>query len=323
MATTFKDKYFQCVHNLEDIDMPDYPKTEVNYFADFVELLVMFSNQDGISYGDVQDRFFGEPDENNTPEKNDTNESFIDEIFDLIKERMALYGNSYPFLLDEEHVFCLKDNLSANQKLYLFLLLSSSLDIFRAFIVELTTDFESLSLKAIQAFLPNAIVKAFGKNSEYRGTAIEKIRKLAQDIGLPVKEYELKHVGAKNVQERGLDIVGWLPFLDNCQNKVVFLCQCACGKNFEYKQHDTRRFENYYEFYKTRPQHTLFLPYSLINPKEKRFYHSDYIENEYLIFERLRILNLISENKDILDGLESKELLDISTNRKYGRLNEK
>lgn len=310
MAMTFNEKYTKSIKNLADIDLPDFSKEDTNFFADFVELLAAFSNEDGVSYGDIQDRFFGEPDESNSPENNDANESFIDGIFDLIEERIAQYGDSYPFSLKEGQVFVLKEGLSTNQKLYIFLLMSSSLDIFSAFNSELTTDFETLSLKTIQSFLPNAIIKPFGKNSEYKGTAIEKIKKLARDIGLPIREFELNQIGDRNVQERGLDIVGWLPFADNCQNKVIFLCQCACGKNFESKQHDTRRFENYYEFYKTMPQHTMFIPYSLINPKDGKFYHSDYIEKGCLMFERLRILNLISLDGSIFDRFKSKELIE-------------
>ena len=310
MEMTFNEKYSQCIHNLSNISLPDFSRDETHYFADFIELLVVSANKDGVSYGDVQDRFFGEPDENNTPEINDDNESFIDSIFDLIEERIALYGESYPFLLNEEKVFLLKENLSINQKLYLFLLFSSSLNIFNVFSTELTTDFETVSFEAIKAFLPNATVKAFGKKSEYTGTAIEKIRKLSSDIGLHIKQYELDCINRKNVQERGLDIVGWIPFSDRCQNKVVFFCQCTCGKNFEYKQHDTRRFENYYEFYKTRPQHTLFIPYSLVDPKKDMFYHSDHIEEGFLVFERLRILSLMSEDESVWNSLESKKLLE-------------
>ncbi len=308
MAMIFNEKYAKCVQALKDIDMPDFSRDETNYFADFVELLTVFASEDGISYGDIHDRFFGEPDENNTSEKNDSNESFIDSIFSLIEERTNLYEASYPFSVNERLVK-LKDNLSTRQKLYLFLLMSSSLDVFKSFNSELTTDFETLSLKAMQAFLPNAIVKPFGKNTEYKGTAIEKIKKLAQEIGLPTKEYELTQIGKKNNQERGLDLIGWLPFPDNCQNKIVFLCQCACGKNLEYKNHDTNRFENYYVYYKTKPQHTLFVPYSLINPKEGKFYHSDYIEENCLLFERLRILNLIANEKNLAE-LKSIELID-------------
>ena len=109
-------------------------------------------------------------------------------------------------------------------------------------------------------------------------------------MDLEIDDYELNQVGERNNKERGLDIIGWIPFEDKCGNKIIFLCQCACGKQYESKQHDTRRFENYLNFYKTKPQHTMFIPYSLINVRSKKFYHSDHIEKDYLIFERKRIL---------------------------------
>lgn len=215
MAMTFNEKLTCCISKLMDIDKPDYPMNEANYYVDFIELLALFSGKDGIAYGDINDRFFGEPDENNSSEQNDINESFIDGLFLLIEERIVQYGDLYPFMIVNEYTFVLKDEISYNQKIYLFLLLSSSLDIFKSFISELTSDFESLSHNAIQHFLPKAIIKSFGKNSEYTGTAIEKIKKLAEDIGLPIKDSNFNCIGSRNVQERGLDVVGWLPFTDN------------------------------------------------------------------------------------------------------------
>ncbi|PGH40608.1 MAG: hypothetical protein CRN43_02005 [Candidatus Nephrothrix sp. EaCA] len=73
-------------------------------------------------------------------------------------------------------------------------------------------------------------------------------------------------------------------------NLLIFLAQCACGKNYESKQHDVRRFKNYLNFYKVDPIHVMFIPYSLINRREKKFYHSDLFEQDYLIFERKRII---------------------------------
>lgn len=310
MAMSFEDKFVQCVSNLNNIDKPDYPKNETNLYADFVELLAIFSNGDGITYGDIQDRFFGEPDENSSSEKNDVNESFIDEIFAMIEERRFLYGSLYPFDIGNEQIISLKNDLSLSQKLYLFLLFSSSLDIFKSFNSEITTDFEIVSCEAIRSFLPHAIVIPFGKLSKYKGTAKEKIKKLADDIGLPTDDYEIGCIGERNVQERGLDIVSWIPFEDKCQNKIIFLCQCACGKQYESKQHDIRRFEHYYRFYRTKPLRTLFIPYSLINPKDGKFYHSDYIEDDYLLFERLRIVNLTKKKEDVLTLLKSTRLVE-------------
>lgn len=310
MVMSFDDKFIQCIRNLDGIDKPDYPRNETNLYADFVELLAVFSKGDGIAHGDIQDRFFGEPDENNSSEKNDDNESFIDRIFALIDERRYLYGNLYPFYLWDEQTIRLKKNLSLSQKLYLFLLFSSSLNIFKSFNSEITTDFEVVSFEAIRSFLPNAKVKHFGKLSEYKGTAREKIKKLADDIGLPTDDDEIGDIGERNNQERGLDIVSWLPFKDKCQNKVIFLCQCACGKQFESKQHDIRRYKNYYRFYRIKPQLTLFIPYSLINPEKNKFYHSDYVEDDYLVFERLRIINLAKRKKGVLALLNSTCLLE-------------
>ena len=167
-----------------------------------------------------------------------------------------------------------------------------------------------ISYEAIKSFLPNAIVKSFGKLSEYKGTAKEKIRNLAEDLGLPTDNYAIECVGDRNVQERGLDIVSWIPFEDKCQNKIIFLCQCACGKQYESKQHDVRRFKQYYIFYKTNPQLTLFIPYALINSKNGKFYHSDYFEDDYLIFERLRIISLAKRREDLLTLLKSTCLVE-------------
>lgn len=288
----------------------DNPKNDTNLYADFVELLAVFSKGDGIAHGDILDRFFGEPGEDNSSERNDANESFVDEIFSLIEERKFLYGNLYPFDFGDEQTIRLKENPSISQKLYLFLLFSSSLDIFKSFNSEITTDFEIVSFETIRSFLPNAIVKHFGKHSEYRGTAKDKIKKLADDIGLLTDDYEIGNINERNNQERGLDIVSWLPFDDQCQNKVIFFCQCACGKQYESKQHDIRRYEHYYRFYRTKPQRTLFVPYSLINPKEKKFYHSDYVEDDYLLFERLRIINLAKQKEDVLSLLKSACLIE-------------
>lgn len=307
--TTFEDRLQQCISNLERTDKPDHSRSYVNYFADFIELLALIYSEDGIAYGDVLDRFFGELEEEMNSEGHDKNESFLDDIFLLIEERINMYKELYPFKKEKDIIF-LKSEMSLDHKLYLFLLLSSSLDIFHPFNAELTTDFETICYEAMKAYLPNAIVKEFGKNSEYTGNAREKIMHLAEDIGLMTDDYEIQHIGERNIQERGLDIVGWLPFKDNCSNLMIFLGQCACGKQFESKQHDVRRFKHYYHFYRTEPQYTFFIPYSLINPSEQKFYHSDLIEDDYLIFERMRIMSLLKSNDSVFNRLNTKVLVD-------------
>lgn len=308
METTFEEKFAKSIKPLIEFEKPDYPRFEIDYYADYVELLSLFSKEDGVSYGDIQDLLFGEPDESTNAEINDSQEAFIDSIFARLGERTVLYSDSYPFTI-EKGVLLLHSSISQNAKYYLFLLLSSSLYLFHDFEADLTTDFETVSFETLKEFLPNAIVKQFGKNSEYHGNAKEKIKQLANDIGIPIDNDEIEEISERNNQERGLDVVGWIPFEDMCYNKIIYLGQCACGKKYESKQHDTRRYENYYVFYKTKPQHAMFIPYSLIDVKKHKFYHSDYIEKDYLVFERKRIISLLVKN-NVYDNLRSKELVE-------------
>ena len=312
---TFDQKYAECKDNIRSIAYNSYGRSEINQFADVVELLAIFSKESGISKGDVEDFLYGEND--NTPEEDNNDEvnesenndrKDVDSIFKILYDRVVLYANLYPFVITN-NILYFEDAIDINEKNYIFLLISSSLDIFKQFQPVLTTDFETVSYKAFKKYLPTATIKQFGKNSEYSGTAKNKIKQLANDLGLPVDEEEINEIGERNNQERGLDIVGWIPFDDACRNKIIFLCQCACGKNYECKQHDTRRFEHYYEFYRTKPQHTLFIPRALINIDTQKFYHSDYIEDGFLVFERKRIASLLKDD-NVISSLSSKELVE-------------
>lgn len=304
---TFDDKYVASINYLSNIGRPDYPQDQIGLYSDYIELMILFSGEDGVSFGDILDLFYGEPDERTDAEIRDKEEVFIKRIFSLIDERIVLFADLYPFEKSKNSYF-LKRNISDNEKYYVLLLISSQLDIFNLFQSDLTTDFETLSFETLKKFIPTAVVKQFGKNTNYKGNAKDKIKSLSIEIGIPVNNYEINQINEKNNQERGLDVIGWLPFNDNCQNKIVFLGQCACGKRFELKQHDTRRFADYFIFYKTKPQHTLFVPYSLININEGKFYHN-YIEEDYLVFERKRMVSLLSGN-NIYNQLLSKKLVE-------------
>lgn len=315
---TFEQKYDVCKDYMRSIAYNSYRRSEINRFADVVELLALFNKESGVSKGDVEDFLYGENDnaleedgdseDVDESENNDRKEKFVDDIFKILNDRIVLYEELYPFSITN-NILYFKDTIDVCEKNYIFLLISSLLDIFKLFQPVLTTDFETVSYEAFKKYLPCATIKQFGKNSEYRGNAKSKIKQLAADLGLPVDEYHISQIDERNNQERGLDIVGWIPFEDNCQNKIVFLCQCACGKKYEYKQHDTHRFESYYDFYKTKPQHTLFIPSSLINIDTQMFYHSDYIEEGFLVFERKRIVSLLKGN-NVINSLNSKELVE-------------
>jgi hypothetical protein len=293
MEMTFEEKFKLCVQTFENQSAPSYVRQDIYLYADFVELVTIFSKNGEVSIGDIQDRFFGTKEYDNASER-DEDEALLQEIFLRLEERSILFGDTYPFLFDSDKtLLVIKTDLNDKHKFYIYLLVSCKLNIFKTFATELTAEFEFICKDALVQYLPSyAVVKNFGMNSAYSGNAKNRIKGLAADLNLTVDEYELSQVSERNNQERGLDIVGWLPFEDKGMNLLVFLAQCACGKNFESKQHDTRRFKNYLHFYKIAPIHVIFIPYSLINTREKKFYHSDLIEHDYLIFERKRIVEL-------------------------------
>lgn len=298
---TFEEKLSKNIESFFNLDKPDYTENEKNLYADFIELISLFSNTDGTSFGDVLDRFFGTKDYANGRQR-DKDEGWLIEIFAILEERAKLFSQDYPYTFDDSELLLIRPNLSWKNKVYLGMLISSKLNIFKDFRSDLTSEFETISFHVLKNFLSSkSIVKEFGKNSSYRGNAKEKIRKLALDLDLKIEEDELDGISERNNQERGLDIIGWIPFGDRCMNKLIYLAQCACGKDTESKYHDTRRFENYLKFYKTSPQHIMFVPYSLINPFKNKFYHSDLIEKDFLIFERKRILSLFEEENTFSD----------------------
>lgn len=296
---TFEEKVSGCYQNYKDIDKPVYSKAKLYLYSDFVELMILFSNEDGVTKGDIQDRFFGTKEYVKT-EKRDEDESFIDGILRTIEERIFLYKSKYPFNYENNKILKLKSNLNWRNRMYLNLLISSNLNIYSHFQSILTTEFETFSANALKNFLPkNAIIREFGENSTYKGYAIDKIKKLSSDLKIDYNQKSFDAIDPKNLKERGLDIIGWIPFNDNCKNKIIFICQCACGKNFESKFHETQRFKNYFNFYRTFPQNTMFIPYSMLNIHDNEFLHTDIFIEHFLIFERKRILFLNDKSEFI------------------------
>ena len=169
----------------------------------------------------------------------------------------------------------------------------------------LTSDFEQVSCQAFTSYLPdNAKVKQLGKNSDYKGTAYKKLSGLAYDMNLNVDEHELGKV--QGTQERGCDIVGWLPTRDGHGNHLSLFGQCACGKEWYSKLSETRRFDGSYFRFKLKPIHVIFVPRNLFFSDD--LYQSDEV-NDVLLFERSRIMEHIT-SLEFADQLDSISIVD-------------
>lgn len=284
------------------IKPPSQPAHLKHLYADYVELVSLFSNENLFTVSDFLDRLNdegvdpidtdgGDIDEiaSIAAEIDDERVSWAISIFDILSYRSTNYEDDYPFLFESPNRIILKTELSRRQKLYLSLLIASNLNIFTNISHDLTSEFESISYHSLKNFLPNsASIKQFGKNSDYAGSAIDKIKNLASDMNIQTNQRYLDNIAAGNNQERGLDLIGWIQFGDKIPNMLTILAQCACGKEWYKKQHETPRYENYLQFYQLKPIHALFIPYSLSNP-DNSFYQDDEIRDK-LIFCRKRII---------------------------------
>lgn len=291
------------------IKTPNSAKYKNQYYADYIELVSLVTS-DFVSQSDIVDRLFDEGAvvEIESPRDgeigllesqiNDKAEGYVNTYFEYLEKRKLIYGDNYPFIFDKNKGIKVidKSELSEQQKLYIYLLIASSLSSFRDIKQFITDDFEKLSELVLKAYLPsNAKVFGFGSNSKYKGKTKEKIIKLGKDINVYARDDRIIDlIPDESTEDKGLDVVGWIPFEDNNPNTIIIFGQCACGKNWFGKQIDTRRYDKFYTHYLTPFIHAMFYPEDFDNYGGKFNLDLDLIEN--IVFERRRLLNLADEN---------------------------
>ncbi len=313
---SFKEKIIEQLGKLDLIPKKHTPNKN-HLFADYFELISLFSC-DEVSQNDIIQEYKRENIKIHklargdsqigslASELDDKEELWADEIFSICNVRDDMLQQKYPFLITGKTIK-LKDRLSDENKIYILLLLASNLNYFPDFQSFLTSDFEQVSFQSLKKFLPgNSIVKQLGKHSDLNGTAKEKIKELAGFMNIRMDEGEIDN-NVQGNQERGLDLIGWIPFQDKIPNLVSILGQCACGNDWYKKQGETRRYENaYFRFYKNPPIHTMFIPYAL-GKSTTSFFQSD--EVDCFLFERFRIMEYIGDT-GFFNELQTKEIID-------------
>lgn len=303
------DKRMQEEFNPLTIKTPSSAKYKKQYYADYIELVSLITSE-FVSQSDIIDRLSDEGViiEIEDPKDgeygsldslaNDKAEGYVNTYFEYLKERKSIYGNNYPFIFDNKKGIkaIAKSDLSEQQKLYIYLLIASSLSSFKKLQQFITDDFEKLSELVLKAYLPNnAKVFGFGSHSKYTGNAKNKIRELGKDINVCwVDDRAINSISNSNTKEKGLDVVGWIPFEDNNPNTIIIFGQCACGKDWFGKQVETKRYDKFYRHYLTPFIHAMFYPEDFDNSNGMFKLDLDLIDN--IVFERRRLLNLANEN---------------------------
>ena len=293
----------------------DHPWFLRHLNADFIELRTLF--WDNSSFVTIQDAISFYKDnsieikENKDGKLEDEMSSSNDEIwyrkfleiFSILEERDVVFEEDYPFNYENDKLK-LKDELSANHKLYLYLLISSNLNNFKTLQDVITSEFERFSKEALQQYLPEFVVEEFGRNSTYSGNTINKIKKLAAILNIDINNKGLQNIPKTASQDKGLDIVGWRSFKDEIASMIIILGQCACGKDWVNKKSETSYYkDSYLCFRKIEPLYAMFVPYALVHNNQE-FYQNDKT-NSKLIFERKRMLDMVMQRIEVFKNSDS------------------
>lgn len=308
------------------------PKYLSHYYCDFIELYAFFYKEAvtrseildlfddynfGFDTGWIQDDFEDDAglieiiDDGRVAEENDKKESDITCLFKCLEDRMNNSSCKYAFIVDTNSIE-LKDNLTFEQKIYLVLLFDSNLSVFREFKADLTSEFEQITYKVLsKMFSSNMVIKQFGKNSNYTGKAKDKINDLARDMKISTNQNEIDKISDKNTQDRGIDIILWQPYKDQiANNMIIYLVQCACGKDWMKKASEVFRYLAYFQFNGIQPLGILAISYglSLFGSFEQG---DDIATTRGLVLDRFRLLEFVNE-PDFLEGanLVSIKLVD-------------
>jgi hypothetical protein len=242
---------------------------------------------------------FGPPDEGaeGAASAADSRLTYANDVFRHFAFRMSTFGDAYPFELTAEGALQVRPIDTDRQRLYLFLLLCSSLRYVRRSEWDfLTKGFERLSANAIRTWLPpGSEVHVFGTSAEagarYTGTLREKLKLLADDLSeqLLLRDDQFR---PGDTGDTGLDVVAWVPFGDMSNARLVVLAQATCRVEWKTKQMESSRMQwAGILTWKAPHNSVLCIPFCFRTPDGGWFFERDIVET--ILMDRVRLLALL------------------------------
>jgi hypothetical protein len=218
-------------------------------------------------------------------------EDFLNSIWIELINRQAQYSNPLFKVIDKRIE---SEDYSGSKEEYIVCLILSLFGVQEEF-RDGPKLFERLSAEVVKRYL-NGKVFIFGwPPIEGTPTAIaERIKSACECFHERFAESP-----AERYNDRGVDLVAWIPFIDSKSSQCVILAQCASGHNWREK---TTRLPlsswKQYIHWACNPMKAFFVP--CIIPDN--LWHD--VSNEAgILFDRIRIMNLIG------DGIEDPQLL--------------
>lgn len=311
---------------ITNLENPPKRKTIDYLQADYIELLCLFNRDRVIGQGDIHNRYLKYADIDNEPQEDeyeDEEQAADDEelgeaelsdrwterfegFFRNLEYRATAFGDLYPFeISDSLNQINVKSRLSEHQKLYVYLLMASSLRNFdKGVQTRIGNSFEYISAEALRQYVgEKAEVHIFAANppGRYTGNIKTKINKLARDLFEEslVRENPLSSHSSK---DEGLDIVGWFPFEDETPNRLLIFGQCACGEDWKGKQSssDYKAWAGHIRL-SIEPVNSIFIPYCFRDARGN--WYAKHEIRMSLMIDRLRIMNLLREVESPLGEL--------------------
>lgn len=293
---------------------PPRHKESTYLMADYVELLCLINTDHEISIDEVIKRVYHSI-ESETEREVEINEGSIYEEppcvykdnqqkagIDWLRQlsyRAATFGGHYPFQVAGNKLL-LKTDLSPHQKTYIYLLICACLRVVkRSFWLQLTSNFELISGKALEAYLPSFNVHLFGKSMQGRRRYPSKLLQAIEKLCIDINERNIcrtEYIGDKNTGDGGLDIVAWRHAFntERASGSIICFAQCACSpEDWKDKQHESHnvRWRRKIDFMHP-PINLMFIPLCFRNSTGGWFNEND-IE-DCILFDRLRICHLFS-----------------------------
>jgi hypothetical protein len=267
------------------VEIPD--PDSIPGVADWVELSIC-STGSGISKAALASAIEGAAGE-------EPSEAFLTSIWRALDYRQELYLRRF-FKVEERTVQPQSDSQPLSE--YLACLLLS------LFGVQGDTQlpgklFERLTCEAVGRYLSGRGAVFGWPHDSHDGTVDEgeskikrKIEKLADELNERFCE-----APAARFNDRGLDVVGWIPFSDKRSGQVVVLLQCAAGHNWRNKLPVPLDAWLQYVHWACNPLKAFAVPCVV----DERDWH-EMSKDKGMLFDRVRILNLL------FDGVKDRAL---------------
>lgn len=309
------------------VDIGKVPRHAYSFlWADYVELLCLCSQNGLVSKGNIaaQTQEAADTQADSDDDDQGGNEQ-SEELDDRISRRWAdihvrLTARSkqfvdWPFTLEKNLVRSRFDVKNTRHRLYLALLIASSLRLCKDTRAnEITSAFEEISFHWLQRSLnPLWEVRPFGAHQTLPGayaapTLLEKLKSLAIDLQARLQKSDEEY-DPRNTGDGGIDLVAWMKMGDQRGNIPVIFGQCACSPtDWEDKQLDVTpaAIEAH-----VAPQHPgaayCFVPHDL-SANDKLWDRSEHIKRTVLI-DRVRLFRLF-ESVNAFDTLPTWAFVD-------------